>query len=85
MRLAATIGILLDALDALVAAQCDVATYPKRAGAEPIPRPESGRRCASARSISATLSLEILDDEPADTAARPSARDRRPQAGGGAR
>ena len=51
LRLAATIGILLDAFDALVAAQCDVAVIRARRRRPPCSG-MSGPPCASARSIS---------------------------------
>ena len=82
LRLAATIGVLLDGFDALVAAQCDVALIRET--------PTAGTllaRIGDALRVGALdlehLSLELLTTGQAEAAARPPARDRRPEARGG--
>ena len=51
-RLAATIGILLEAFDALVAAQSDIDAHPQGARRRRSCSGASAKRCASARSTS---------------------------------
>ena len=83
LRLAATIGVLLDGFDALVAAQCDVALIRNT--------PTAGTLLARIRDALRVgaldlehLSLELLTTEQADAAARPPGRDRRAETRGGA-
>ncbi len=83
LRLAATIGVLLDAFDALIAAQCDIAKI-RRAP----PSTTLLRQIGEALRVGALdllhLSLRDPGDQPADAAAGPSTGDRRPAARGGA-
>ena len=83
LRLAASIGILLDALDALVAAQCDVELIRETpAAATVLARIGDALRVGSLDLDH--LSLGAPDHRPPHPAARPSACDRRAQARGGA-
>ena len=82
VRLAATIGVLLDAFDALVAAQCDLpafATGRRRARS----RRASASLCAPPRSTCSISSLELLTSAkprlPPGHAARPTRCGARPR------
>ncbi len=83
LRLSATIGILLDAFDALVASQSDVRIGPRHAAGGPAPRAgafvpaDSLLQSGSSRSRTA-------HDRDAKASARSSAGARRHAAGGGA-
>ncbi len=82
LRLAATIGVLLDAFDALVAAQCDVALV-RGAPAAPFPAQAYPGGDARRRARSRPPEPRNPDDGPANVAAGPSALHRRPRTGGG--
>ena len=78
MRLAASIGILLDALDALIAAQCDVELMRNTPEAAPVlARIGDALRVGSSRSQASEP--RASDHRTPHPAARPSACDRRPQ------